>query len=81
MRRAIVLPVLMLIIVRLILVAQRDRRSSDAPQNSTVYFSWASYLVQPIWLLVIATGLALITGYLTLATYLVATMLLSSVPW
>ncbi len=72
LRRAIVLPVLMLIIVRLILVAQHDRRSSDAPQNSTVYFSWASYLVQPLWLLVIATGLALITGYLTLATYLVA---------
>ncbi|MGI9511258.1 MAG: DUF3772 domain-containing protein [Anderseniella sp.] len=72
LRRAIVLPVLMLIIVRLILVAQHDRRSSDAPQNSTVYFSWASYLVQPLWLLVIGTGLALITGYLTLATYLVA---------
>ena len=72
LRRAIVLPVLMIIIVRLILVAQRDRRSGEAPQSKTVYFAWASYLIQPIWLLIIATGLALITGYLTLATYLMA---------
>ena len=71
LRRAIVLPVLMIIIVRMILIAQRDRRGSDAPQNQMAYFSWAPYLVQPIWLLVIATGLALITGYLTLATYIV----------
>ncbi|MEO1161233.1 MAG: DUF3772 domain-containing protein, partial [Pseudomonadota bacterium] len=54
LRQAIVLPILMIILVRLILVAQRDRRSEEARQFSTVYFSWASYLVQPIWLLVIA---------------------------
>lgn len=79
LRRAIVLPVLMIIIVRLILVAQRDRRSSDTEQSNTVYFSWASYLVQPIWLLVIATGLALVTGYLTLATYMVANVVVIGV--
>jgi small-conductance mechanosensitive channel len=72
LRRAIVLPALMIIIVRLILVAQRDRRSSDGAQGKPAYFSWASYLIQPIWLLVIATGLALITGYLTLASYMIA---------
>lgn len=72
MRRAIVLPTLMIIIVRLILVAQRDRRSAEASQSKTVYFAWASYMIQPVWLLVFATGVALITGYLTLATYIVA---------
>ena len=72
LRRAVVLPVLMVIIVRLIVVAQRDRRSDDSPQNKTIYFSWASYLIQPIWLLVIATALALVAGYLTLATYMIA---------
>ncbi len=79
MRRGIVLPALMIILVRLILIAQRDRRSGDALQGSTVYFSWAAYLVQPIWLLVIATGVALIAGYLTLATYIVANIVIISI--
>ncbi len=72
MRRAIVLPALMIIIVRLIMIAQRDRLSAEASQTKTVYFAWASYLVQPVWLMVIATGVALITGYLTLASYIMA---------
>lgn len=79
LRQAIVLPVLMIILVRLILIAQRDRRSEEAQQFSTVYFSWASYLVQPIWLLVIATGLALIAGYITLATYIAANIVVIGV--
>ncbi|WP_108882860.1 DUF3772 domain-containing protein [Anderseniella sp. Alg231-50] len=79
LRQAIVLPVLMIILVRLILVAQRDRRSEEAQQFSTVYFSWASYLVQPIWLLVIATGLALIAGYITLATYILGNIVVIGV--
>ncbi len=79
LRRAIVLPALMFILVRLILIAQRDRRSDDAEQFSTVYFSWANYLVQPIWLLVLATGLALITGYITLASYIVGNIVVVGV--
>ena len=79
LRRAIVLPILMIILVRLILVAQRDRRSEEAQQFSTVYFSWATYLVQPIWLLVIATGLALITGYITLASYILGNIVVIGV--
>jgi len=78
MRRAIVLPALMIIVVRLILIVQRDRRSGNAPQVTTVYFSWARYLIQPIWLLVIATGVALVTGYLTLASYIVANIVVVS---
>ncbi len=78
-RQAIVLPALMIILVRLILIAQRDRRSEEAKQFSTVYFSWAGYLVQPIWLLVIATGLALITGYITLAGYIVGNIVVIGV--
>ena len=72
MRRAIMLPALMIIIVRLIMIAQRDRRSAEAAKANTVYFSWASYLIQPVWLMLLATGVALITGYLTLATYIMA---------
>lgn len=79
LRRAIVLPALMIILVRLILIAQRDRRSDEAQQFSTVYFSWANYLVQPIWLLVFATGLALITGYITLASYIVGNIVVIGV--
>jgi len=79
LRRAIVLPALMIILVRLILIAQRDRRSDDAEQFSTVYFSWANYLVQPIWLLVLATGLALIAGYITLASYIVGNIVVIGV--
>ncbi len=78
LRRAIVLPALMIILVRLILIAQRDRRSGEARQVATAYFSWATYLIQPVWLLVIATGVSLVAGYLTLANYIIANIVVVS---
>ena len=75
LRQAGLTVILVVIVVRLILSARGDKPADGEKARSVQYFSWAGYTVQPAWLLVLASVVALLAGYLTFSLYLVFNIL------
>ncbi len=72
---ALISIILLLITVQLILTGRAESNAEEHPEPGLKPgFAWASYLVQPAWLLVIAAAAALVMGYISLGGYIVQNM-------
>jgi potassium efflux system protein len=72
---ALISVILLLITVQLILTGRAESNAEETPEPGLKPgFAWASYMVQPAWLLVIAAAIALVMGYISLAGYIVQNM-------
>jgi small-conductance mechanosensitive channel len=78
-RQAVLAIVLAVIITRLILSVGTDRREGEKAVPAPQYFAWASYTIQPVWLVLIASVAALLAGYMTLSVYLVSNIVIIGV--
>jgi potassium efflux system protein len=68
---ALISIVLLLITAQLILTGRSESNSEEQPeQGLKPGFAWASYLVQPAWLLVASAAVALVLGYVSFGSYL-----------
>ena len=67
--------VLAFIVARLILIGRQESQSQEPMEEGLKPgFDWAGYMVQPAWLLVLASMIALVLGYVTFGLYLTSNL-------
>ena len=72
LRQAVLTIILVVIVAKLILSARRDKGSEEANAGKSEFFGWANLLIQPVWLLLLVSIVAMVVGYQTFALYLVS---------